>query len=150
LDSSPILRFEDYQAVLKRSANTRKTAADDASQSRAGWALRFQCNSQLEFDWWLTAARLRAWWNCGLKWMADSAEQRADGLIIAFPTRLDSLRPFSRGPAASFIAGWVLPYCIHCQIADCAFDSGEIAIEIVAGRDASANFTCIHCQPAAR
>lgn len=72
------------------------------------------------------------------------ANQRADGLIIASPTGSTAYALSAGGPMLHpSIAGWVLvPIAPHTLsnrpivLSDC----GEIAIEIVAGRDASASF----------
>ena len=72
------------------------------------------------------------------------ANQRADGLIIASPTGSTAYALSAGGPMQHpSIAGWVLvPIAPHTLsnrpivLPDC----GEIAIEIVAGRDASASF----------
>ncbi len=72
------------------------------------------------------------------------ANQRADGLIIASPTGSTAYALSAGGPLLHpSIAGWVLvpiaPHTLSNRPIVIA-DSGEIAIEIVAGRDASANF----------
>ena len=72
------------------------------------------------------------------------ANQRADGLIIASPTGSTAYALSAGGPLLHpSIAGWVLvpiaPHTLSNRPIVLA-DSGEIAIEIVAGRDASANF----------
>jgi NAD+ kinase len=72
------------------------------------------------------------------------ANQRADGLIIASPTGSTAYALSAGGPLLHpSIAGWVLvPIAPHTLsnrpivLSDC----GEIAIELVAGRDASASF----------
>ena len=72
------------------------------------------------------------------------ANQRADGLIIASPTGSTAYALSAGGPLLHpSIAGWVLvPIAPHTlsNRPIVLSDSGEIAIEIVAGRDASANF----------
>jgi NAD+ kinase len=72
------------------------------------------------------------------------ANQRADGLIIASPTGSTAYALSAGGPMLHpSIGGWVLvPIAPHTLsnrpivLSDC----GEVAIEIVAGRDASASF----------
>ena len=72
------------------------------------------------------------------------ANQRADGLIIASPTGSTAYALSAGGPLLHpSIAGWILvPIAPHTlsNRPIVLSDSGEIAIEIVAGRDASANF----------
>jgi NAD+ kinase len=72
------------------------------------------------------------------------ANQRADGLIIASPTGSTAYALSAGGPLLHpSIAGWVLvPIAPHTlsNRPIVLSDSGEIAVEIVSGRDASANF----------
>ncbi len=72
------------------------------------------------------------------------ANQRADGLIIASPTGSTAYALSAGGPLLHpSIAGWILvPIAPHTlsNRPIVLSDSGEVAIEIVAGRDASANF----------
>lgn len=72
------------------------------------------------------------------------ANQRADGLIIASPTGSTAYALSAGGPLLHpSIAGWVLvPIAPHTlsNRPIVLSDTGEIAIELVAGRDASANF----------
>jgi NAD+ kinase len=72
------------------------------------------------------------------------ANQRADGLIIATPTGSTAYSLSAGGPILHpSIAGWVLaPIASHTlSNRPIVFSSeSEIAIEIVSGRDASANF----------
>ena len=72
------------------------------------------------------------------------ANQRADGLIIASPTGSTAYALSAGGPLLHpSIAGWILvPIAPHTlsNRPIVLSDSGEIAIELVAGRDASANF----------
>ena len=72
------------------------------------------------------------------------ANQRADGLIIASPTGSTAYALSAGGPLLHpSIAGWVLvPIAPHTlsNRPIVLSDSGQVAIEIVAGRDASANF----------
>ena len=72
------------------------------------------------------------------------ANQRADGLIIASPTGSTAYSLSAGGPLLHpSIPGWVLvpiaPHTLSNRPIVLA-DAAEIAIEIVAGRDASANF----------
>ena len=72
------------------------------------------------------------------------ANQRADGLIIATPTGSTAYSLSAGGPLMHpAIAGWVLvpiaPHTLSNRPIVLA-NSSEVAIEIVAGRDASANF----------
>ena len=72
------------------------------------------------------------------------ANQRADGLIIATPTGSTAYALSAGGPLLHpSIAGWILvpiaPHTLSNRPIVLA-DSGEITVEIVAGRDASANF----------
>ena len=72
------------------------------------------------------------------------ANQRADGLIIATPTGSTAYALSAGGPLLHpSIAGWVLvPIAPHTlsNRPIVLSDAGEITVEIVAGRDASANF----------
>ena len=72
------------------------------------------------------------------------ANQRADGLIIASPTGSTAYALSAGGPLLHpSIAGWILvPIAPHTlsNRPIVLSDTGEVAIEIVAGRDASANF----------
>lgn len=72
------------------------------------------------------------------------ANQRADGLIIASPTGSTAYSLSAGGPLIHpSIAGWVMvPIAPHTlsNRPIVLSNSAEIAIEIVAGRDASANF----------
>lgn len=72
------------------------------------------------------------------------ANQRADGLIIASPTGSTAYALSAGGPLLHpSIAGWILvPIAPHTlsNRPIVLSDTGEITIEIVAGRDASANF----------
>ena len=72
------------------------------------------------------------------------AKQRADGLIIASPTGSTAYSLSAGGPLLHpSIAGWVLvPIAPHTlsNRPIVLSNTAEIAIEIVAGRDASANF----------
>jgi NAD+ kinase len=72
------------------------------------------------------------------------ANQRADGLIIATPTGSTAYALSAGGPLLSpSIPGWVLvPIAPHTlsNRPIVLSDPAEIAIELVAGRDASANF----------
>ncbi|MCJ0765324.1 NAD kinase [Variovorax terrae] len=72
------------------------------------------------------------------------ANQRADGLIIASPTGSTAYALSAGGPLLHpSLPGWVLvpiaPHTLSNRPIVLA-DSAEIAIELVAGRDASANF----------
>ncbi len=72
------------------------------------------------------------------------ANQRADGLIIASPTGSTAYALSAGGPLLHpSIPGWVLvpiaPHTLSNRPIVLA-DAAEIAIEVVAGRDASANF----------
>jgi NAD+ kinase len=72
------------------------------------------------------------------------ANQRADGLIIASPTGSTAYALSAGGPLLHpSIGGWILvPIAPHTlsNRPIVLSDTGEVAIEIVAGRDASANF----------
>jgi NAD+ kinase len=72
------------------------------------------------------------------------ANQRADGLIIATPTGSTAYALSAGGPLLHpSIGGWVLvPIAPHTlsNRPIVLSDTGEITVEIVAGRDASANF----------
>lgn len=72
------------------------------------------------------------------------ANQRADGLIIATPTGSTAYALSAGGPLMHpSIGGWLLvPIAPHTlsNRPIVLSDQGEVAIEIVAGRDASANF----------
>ncbi|MDO8442444.1 MAG: NAD kinase [Polaromonas sp.] len=72
------------------------------------------------------------------------ANQRADGLIIASPTGSTAYALSAGGPLLHpSIPGWVLvPIAPHTlsNRPIVLSDAGEITVEIVAGRDASANF----------
>lgn len=72
------------------------------------------------------------------------ANQRADGLIIASPTGSTAYALSAGGPLLHpSIGGWILvPIAPHTlsNRPIVLSDKGEIAIEIVAGRDPSANF----------
>ena len=72
------------------------------------------------------------------------ANQRADGLIIATPTGSTAYALSAGGPLMHpSIAGWLLvPIAPHTLTNRSIVlpDQGEVAIEIVSGRDASANF----------
>ena len=72
------------------------------------------------------------------------ANQRADGLIIASPTGSTAYALSAGGPLLHpSLPGWVLvpiaPHTLSNRPIVLA-DASEIAIEVVAGRDASANF----------
>ncbi len=72
------------------------------------------------------------------------ASQRADGLIIASPTGSTAYALSAGGPLLHpDIAGWVLvpiaPHTLSNRPIVLA-DAAEVSIEVVAGRDASANF----------
>ncbi len=72
------------------------------------------------------------------------ANQRADGLIIATPTGSSAYALSAGGPLLHpSIPGWVMvpiaPHTLSNRPVVLA-DASEIAIEVVAGRDASANF----------
>ncbi len=72
------------------------------------------------------------------------ANQRADGLIIASPTGSTAYALSAGGPLLHpSIAGWLLvPIAPHTlsNRPIVLSDSGEITVEIVSGKDASANF----------
>jgi NAD+ kinase len=72
------------------------------------------------------------------------SNQRADGLIIASPTGSTAYALSAGGPLLHpSIAGWVLvPIAPHTlsNRPIVLSDTGEITVEIVSGRDASANF----------
>ncbi len=72
------------------------------------------------------------------------ANQRADGLIIASPTGSTAYALSAGGPLLHpSIGGWILvPIAPHTlsNRPIVLSDRGEVAIEVVAGRDASANF----------
>lgn len=72
------------------------------------------------------------------------ANQRADGLIIASPTGSTAYALSAGGPLLHpSIPGWVLvPIAPHTlsNRPIVLSDAGEITVEVVAGRDASANF----------
>lgn len=72
------------------------------------------------------------------------ANQRADGLIIASPTGSTAYALSAGGPLLHpSIGGWILvPIAPHTlsNRPIVLSDAGEITVEVVAGRDASANF----------
>jgi len=72
------------------------------------------------------------------------ANQRADGLIIASPTGSTAYALSAGGPLLHpAMAGWVMVPIAPHTLSNRSIvlpDSSEIAIEVVSGRDASANF----------
>ena len=72
------------------------------------------------------------------------AQLRADGLIVGSPTGSTAYALSAGGPILHpGIAGWVLVPIAPHDLSNRPIvvpDSGEVAIEIVAGRDASVNF----------
>jgi NAD+ kinase len=72
------------------------------------------------------------------------ANQRADGLIIASPTGSTAYAMSAGGPILHpSVSGWVMVPIAPHNLSNRPLmlpDTAQIAIEIVAGRDASANF----------